>query len=108
MTRDESLYKNADTFRPERYQEENPEADPMSFVFGFGRRCVTHANCYACHVVSKYMMRICRTCIGVHFADATLYIAIAYILSTFDISKSKDESDREIEPNITFTEGIIK
>jgi len=85
MSRDESVFKDAETFRPERYEGEQPEPDPTTFVFGFGR----------------------RACVGLHFADASLYIAIVYILATFDISKAQDEHGQDIEPNITFTAGLV-
>jgi len=84
MSRDETLYKNADDYRPERFEGENPEMDPQ-FVFGFGR----------------------RICAGIHFADASLYIVIAYVLATFHISKAKDANGKEIEPSITFTPGLV-
>lgn len=40
MTRDETYYKDADSFRPERYEGEEGKKtlDPRLFVFGFGRR----------------------------------------------------------------------
>ncbi|KDQ17442.1 hypothetical protein BOTBODRAFT_172482 [Botryobasidium botryosum FD-172 SS1] len=87
MSRDESVYKDADTFSPERFESKNGEIvlDPQEFVFGFGR----------------------RSCAGLHFADASLYIAIVYILATFDISKSKDENGVEIEPKKGYAPGLV-
>jgi len=85
MSRDETVYKSPDVFYPERFEGESPEDDPGAFVFGFGR----------------------RACVGVHFADSILYIAIVYMLATFDISKAKDETGKEIEPRISFTAGLV-
>ena len=42
MLRDESLYPDASTFKPERFMEADPDKkklmDPRNYVFGFGRR----------------------------------------------------------------------
>jgi cytochrome P450 len=42
MLRDESIYPDASTFRPERFMEADPDKkklmDPRNYVFGFGRR----------------------------------------------------------------------
>ena len=42
MLRDESIYPDASTFKPERFMEADPEKkklmDPRSYIFGFGRR----------------------------------------------------------------------
>ena len=44
MLRDESVYPDASTFKPERFMEVDPEKqklmDPRNYVFGFGRRRV--------------------------------------------------------------------
>lgn len=51
MVRDESLYPDAHSFKPERFLEEIDAAterrrDPRAYVFGFGRRCVSHPPIY--------------------------------------------------------------
>ena len=42
MLRDESIYPDASTFKPERFMEADPEMkklmDPRNYIFGFGRR----------------------------------------------------------------------
>jgi hypothetical protein len=42
MLRDESLYPEASTFKPERFMAVDPDKiklmDPRNYVFGFGRR----------------------------------------------------------------------
>lgn len=42
-----------------------------------------------------------------HFAEAAIFLAVASILSTFDISKAKDEEGNVIEPDVDFT-GFIR
>jgi len=87
MSRDETMYKNPETFFPERFEGDAGKEllDPRSFIFGFGR----------------------RRCVGLHFADASLYIAFAYILATFNITKVRDENGREIEPDVKFNSGML-
>jgi cytochrome P450 len=44
MTRDEEVYPDAESFKPERFMKngalDEKIRDPRDFVFGFGRRCV--------------------------------------------------------------------
>ena len=37
-----------------------------------------------------------------------MFIAIAMILATFNISKAKDENGSEIEPDCTYLPGIVR
>jgi cytochrome P450 len=80
---------NPKEFMPERYMDgansENLD-DPRDFVFGFGR----------------------RACPGQHFAEANLWLAIARIVATFDISKSLNAEGEEITPPGNFTEGSLR
>jgi hypothetical protein len=47
-----------------------------------------------------------RICPGRHLADASLWIAIASILATFDIKKVVGDDGTEITPGVGFTSGI--
>jgi len=86
ITRDEANYKDPERFWPERFENpETAELDPYKYAFGFGR----------------------RTCAGLHFADASIYIAVVSILATFDIGKPKDENGNEVELNVPHTSGFI-
>ncbi|CAE6504159.1 unnamed protein product [Rhizoctonia solani] len=60
MSRDESVYKSPETFNPERFLDTDIAGAP---VFGFGR----------------------RSCPGLHYAEASLFIVVASILAVFDI-----------------------
>lgn len=42
MSRDEEVYKDAETFRPERFTDADSQdvLDPYNIIFGFGRRSV--------------------------------------------------------------------
>ena len=105
MGRDPEYYSDPSVFNPERFLKENPDPDPYAFAFGFGRRFVMRDLIDA--PVSDAIIHS-RECPGKMLADNTLFIAIAMMLATFDISKAKDESGREIEPDCFYTPGVVR
>jgi len=69
ISRNEEMYPNPEEFRPQRFLEPSTKSgefpmDPHKYVFGFGR----------------------RVCPGIDFADASLFMNIATILSTTSIA----------------------
>ncbi|KAL5633648.1 hypothetical protein ACGC1H_003956 [Rhizoctonia solani] len=82
ITRDETVYANPEAFNPDRYLD---PATPPSPVFGWGR----------------------RRCPGVHFAQASLFIAIASILMTFNIETVKDENGKDRLPSGKMTNALV-
>jgi len=85
LAHDEEIYPEPYKFEPGRFVKENEtftENDP-SFTFGFGR----------------------RRCPGQHVATASLWIAIASMLATFDFLKAQDEYGNEIHFSPEFTAG---
>jgi len=91
ITRDETLFTNASAFLPERYLEKVDPAlarkrDPRSYVFGFGR----------------------RRCPGVNLVESSVWILIATVLATLDISKARDERGNFIEPKIDFNNPVFR
>ncbi|KAJ7651442.1 cytochrome P450 [Mycena rosella] len=91
ITRDETLFPNASAFLPERYLEKVDPAlakrrDPRNYVFGFGR----------------------RRCPGVHLAESSVWLLVATVLATLDISKAKDDFGHPIEPKIEFNNAIFR
>ncbi|KAJ3505896.1 hypothetical protein NLJ89_g7171 [Agrocybe chaxingu] len=79
MTHDESVYKDPETFNPDRFITEDGELndDDRVLAYGFGR----------------------RICVGKHVASSTMWITIVSILACFNIGKAKDEFGNEIEVN---------
>ncbi|CAE6473652.1 unnamed protein product [Rhizoctonia solani] len=75
MSRDEALYKNPESFDPERFA--NPSIAPFP-AFGWGR----------------------RKCPGMHFAETSLFLVICSLLTTFTFARKKDENGKEIVPTI--------
>ncbi|CAE6424542.1 unnamed protein product [Rhizoctonia solani] len=79
ITRDEKIFPDPERFIPERFAENDTESiplNPRNFVFGAGR----------------------RICPGNHIVDATIFLLVASILATMDISKPRDEQGNEVEP----------
>ncbi|KAJ7897649.1 cytochrome P450 [Mycena olivaceomarginata] len=87
---DETTYgPRTDEFIPERWLTEdgkiNTEMRDASPAFGFGR----------------------RICPGRDMAQWSVWISVASILATFDISKSVDEKGVPIEPSGEYTSGLL-
>ncbi|KAI0657602.1 cytochrome P450 [Cubamyces menziesii] len=83
------IYPEPDTFNPERFIRDgklrNDILDPMSIVFGFGR----------------------RKCPGRHFADAMLYIIVASLLHVFDVRPPLDEDGSPIKIELQQSHGFL-
>ncbi|EJC99766.1 cytochrome P450 [Fomitiporia mediterranea MF3/22] len=90
MMHDERNYNNPMEFNPDRFIAKTDDTflssvpDPALAVFGFGR----------------------RICPGRHFAEADIWLAIASILTVFDIRPAVDDKGSEILPKPEFTSGL--
>ncbi|KAG2138828.1 cytochrome P450 [Suillus cothurnatus] len=87
MLNDPRTYANPSQFNPERFLDNNgkdPELEPRTICFGFGR----------------------RICPGLHLADASVWLSIVMSLAVFDISKVV-ENGVEITPEVDHTSGTI-
>ncbi|EKM59174.1 uncharacterized protein PHACADRAFT_249435 [Phanerochaete carnosa HHB-10118-sp] len=87
---DETRYPNPGSFDPTRFltsdgQLNKSAPDPVEACFGYGR----------------------RLCPGRHFAMDTIWLNIAFILTTLDIAKPSDEMGQPIEPSGEFTSGTL-
>ncbi|KAF8628632.1 hypothetical protein AX15_003767 [Amanita polypyramis BW_CC] len=88
-TRDETVYPDPVSFKPERFFDSDGTLnnDTMQYAIGFGR----------------------RICPGRAIADAVLLLVTDTVLSTFNISKAKDENGIEIEIDLnSFTSSAVK
>ncbi|KXN84122.1 O-methylsterigmatocystin oxidoreductase [Leucoagaricus sp. SymC.cos] len=91
ITRDERIYPNPEQFNPERFMKNVDEEiakrrDPKNYVFGFGR----------------------RRCPGANLVDSSVWLLIASIIATMDISKSVNEKGKTIEPEYVFDNFIFR
>ncbi|KAG2098876.1 cytochrome P450 [Suillus cothurnatus] len=87
MLNNPRTYANPSQFNPERFLDNNgkdPEPEPRTICFGFGR----------------------RICPGLHLADASVWISTVMSLAVFDISKVI-ENGVEITPEVDHTSGTI-
>ncbi|KAG2066224.1 cytochrome P450 [Suillus decipiens] len=87
MLNDPQIYANPSQFNPERFLDNNgkdPEPEPRTICFGFGR----------------------RICPGLRLADASVWISTVMSLAVFDISKVV-ENGVEITPEIDPSSGSI-
>jgi len=84
---DPARYPEPDTFKPERFINPNGSLldDPVLVsVFRYGK----------------------RVCPGRHFAEATLFITVASLLSVFNVEKGETPNDQPFE--YTYTGSIIR
>ncbi|EIW84716.1 cytochrome P450 [Coniophora puteana RWD-64-598 SS2] len=77
LTHDEARFPRASEFIPERFltDEGTLTDERVDFAFGFGR----------------------RVCPGNHFADASIWAAVASMITAFRFEKVKDEQGRDID-----------
>ena len=106
LLHDAQLFPDPTIFKPERYLKNgqlNPDIrDSTHIIFGFGRRCVyliTHRP------LLKLYLRF-RVCPGSQIALSFLWLAVATILSTLDISNEIDANGNPIEPDIEFHSNL--
>ncbi|KAI0763605.1 CyP450 monooxygenase [Trametes elegans] len=89
MMHDPDVWDQPDEFRPERFikdgQLDPTDLDPISIVFGFGR----------------------RNCPGRLFALDALSITIASVLQTLDVSLPVDESGHPIQIEYALKDGFL-
>jgi cytochrome P450 len=89
MSRDENIYRNPELFNPDRYRsvEEGGDGEPfLQAPFGFGR----------------------RVCVGKHLAQASVWIVVATLIATMDITKPIGPDGKEMEQAVEFSTGLSR
>jgi len=82
---DETVFVEPESFKPERFIDNNLPDPADSGVFGFGR----------------------RACAGKSMALDTVWIAIASVLSVYNISKAVDDRGNIVTPEIKLKPGTV-
>ncbi|KAG9218358.1 hypothetical protein CCMSSC00406_0007271 [Pleurotus cornucopiae] len=90
ILRDNTVFPEPERFNPSRFlingEIDIGLRDYVMSVFGFGR----------------------RVCPGRHFAQDTLWITIASILTVFTISNATDEGGQPIVPDLKYTADLVR
>lgn len=87
MLHNPETYADPMSFNPERFVKtatHEPELDPRTLSFGFGR----------------------RICPGLQLADTSVFIAVVLSLAVFKVSKVV-ENGQVVEPSTDFTSGTV-
>jgi cytochrome P450 len=84
FSHDPQTYSDPSRFSPERFLEPRNEPEP-SGPFGWGR----------------------RICPGRHISNDNLFITVARLLATFNITKATDSNGDFMEPKLEYTPGLI-
>jgi cytochrome P450 len=111
MLRNEKVYPDPHTFRPERFLEPvTPEMErkrnPKNYVFGFGRRSVFRFYKFISREAILTLHD--RQCPGLDLAHSSVWLLIASVLATLDILKAVDEHGKIIEPVVQFDNPIFR
>ncbi|KAG6908819.1 hypothetical protein DXG01_003172 [Tephrocybe rancida] len=89
MLHDENIYPRPFDFDPDRFLKNgklDPNVrDPMHAAFGFGR----------------------RVCPGRYMAFSAVWIAVASLVATYDITKARDANGAVIEPSQEYTSSLV-
>lgn len=107
MLHNEDVYPDPFTFNPDRFIKDGEinraVRDPAHAAFGFGRRYLSSGP------LLSYLMviNIRRICPGRFMAYNAVWIAIASILATFDITKAIDENGHVIEPSHEYMSALV-
>lgn len=123
FTHDPRIYSKPDEFRPERFlAAENggiAERDPRDLCFGFGRRSVRvefikypllkilHRVCPGGYSLMVVMLAASHMHLGIHFADASVFIMCAMSLAALDVEKQVIDGIA-IEPLLEYSTGTIR
>jgi len=87
MSRDEKFYENPELFNPDRFRpiKDGGSGEPfLQAPFGFGR----------------------RVCIGRDLAKASVWIVLATLIATMDVSKPISRDGKELEQVVEFSTGL--
>ncbi|CAE6416103.1 unnamed protein product [Rhizoctonia solani] len=87
MLHNPQMYRDPHVFNPERFiaTSENAERNPEDIIFGFGR----------------------RRCPGINVAHSSVWLAITFVLATYNITPALGPDGKPVLPKMKFTKGSI-
>ncbi|KAJ7748815.1 cytochrome P450, partial [Mycena maculata] len=86
ILRDPAVFPDPQEFRPEHFLNDKRALDVATCIFGFGR----------------------RSCPGVHFAETSMFIAIATALSQCKVSDPTNFRGEKINKDVEYQTGTIR
>jgi hypothetical protein len=109
MLHDPQVYPEPFKFKPDRFMTDDGQLntkinvrDSELIAFGFGRRYPTPK--IPLNPIYLYFLRVCP---GRFMAFSAVWIAVASMLSVFEISKLKDENGEDIEPSHEYNSTLL-
>ncbi|CUA67814.1 O-methylsterigmatocystin oxidoreductase [Rhizoctonia solani] len=87
MLHDPQMYPDPQVFNPERFMgpPEDMARNPENIIFGFGR----------------------RRCPGINVAHSSIWLAITFVLATYNITPALGPDGKPLSPKMKFTRGVI-
>ncbi|KAJ7187128.1 cytochrome P450 [Mycena filopes] len=85
ILQDPDMFPDPNEFRPSRFLNNNKALETVASIFGFGR----------------------RSCPGIHFAQSSMFIAIATVLAQCNISEPVNMRGERISNDVEYLTGTI-
>ncbi|KAF8655018.1 hypothetical protein AX16_003288 [Volvariella volvacea WC 439] len=111
MAHDPAVYRNPMSFNPDRFlgtDGREPEPDPRTLCFGFGRRiCPGKLIDDHNRRASRRSYRFSYMFVGRVLADVSIFLSCAMTLAVFTVSKYIDDDGVTLEPDTEQTSGTV-
>jgi cytochrome P450 len=106
MSLDERVYHDPKAFLPERYLPKSKGGNGEPFfhaTFGYGRRSFS-VIVFLC--TDAYLLS--RICPGRYLGYNSVFVALAYLISVFNMEKATTPDGQPITPAFDFCDGLVQ